>query len=98
MAVLTLSAVLLSTVAIPACAQTPAPASPAVPVEVQTVTTAPVIDSLRAVGSLRADQSIIVRPEVAGVVVKIGFSESMPVTRGQLLFKLDDSIARAEVQ
>jgi membrane fusion protein (multidrug efflux system) len=76
-----------------------APAGPqAIPVEVQTVGTAPIVDTLRAVGTLRADQSIIVRSEVPGVIVKIGFVESLPVTRGQVLIKLDDTIARAEVQ
>jgi membrane fusion protein (multidrug efflux system) len=88
--------VLLATASI-AVAQNP-PANPAVPVEAQAVGTAPIVDALHAVGSLRADQSIIVRPEVAGVIVKMGFTESTPVTRGQLLIKLDDTIARAEVQ
>jgi len=78
-------------------AQAPA-GSHAIPVEVQTVGTSPVVDTLRAIGTLRADQSIIVRPEVPGVIVKIGFEESTPVTRGQVLIKLDDTIARAEVQ
>jgi membrane fusion protein (multidrug efflux system) len=70
----------------------------AIPVEVQTVGTAPIVDTLRAIGTLRADQSIIVRSEVPGVIVKMGFTESLPVTRGQVLIKLDDTIARAEVQ
>lgn len=73
-------------------------AAPAIPVEVQVVGTAPIVDVVHAVGSLRADQSIIVRPEVPGVVVKLGFADSTQVTRGQLLVKLDDTIARAELQ
>ncbi len=78
-------------------AQTPA-GPQATPVEVQKVGIAPIVDALRAIGTLRADQSIIVRSEVPGVIVKMGFVESMPVMRGQLLIKLDDTIARAEVQ
>src|SRR4051812_2045053 len=92
-----LAALSLLTAASAARAQ--APAGPlATPVEVQTVGVAPIVDALRAIGTLRADQSIIVRSEVPGVIVKIGFVESLSVTRGQLLIKLDDTIARAEVQ
>lgn len=95
-------AVALATLSLLTAASEPraqAPAGPqAIPVEVQLVALAPVVDTLRAIGTLRAEQSIILRPEVPGVIVKIGFVESAPVTRGQVLVKLDDTIARAEVQ
>ncbi len=50
-----------------------------------------------AVGSLRADESVVVRPEVAGRVAKIHFAEGSHVNAGQALFELDDSQASAAV-
>jgi membrane fusion protein (multidrug efflux system) len=40
---------------------------------------------------------VIVRPEIAGRVVEIGFQEGQPVKQGDLLIRLDDSLNRAEV-
>lgn len=51
---------------------------------------------IAAVGSLRSDESVMLRPEVAGRIQAIEFREGQPVERGQVLFKLDDSVARAE--
>ncbi|MEQ1439949.1 efflux RND transporter periplasmic adaptor subunit [Fontimonas sp. SYSU GA230001] len=69
----------------------------AVPVEVQRVAPGAVREELTAVGSLRADESVVVRPEIAGRIVRIGFTEGQAVARGQLLFELDDAVQRAEV-
>jgi len=91
------SALFLLTAFIPV-AQAQRPAQTSIPVEAEIVGTQPIVDTIRAIGTLRADQSIIVRSEVPGIVVKIGFSESTPVTKGQLLIKLDDTITRAELQ
>ena len=74
------------------------PAQQPIPVEARTVGTAPIVDSVRAVGTLRAEQSIIVRPEVPGVITKINFAESTRVKAGHPLFTLDQTMARAEVQ
>jgi membrane fusion protein (multidrug efflux system) len=52
---------------------------------------------LNAVGSLRSDESTLISTEVAGRVVEIGFREGQPVTRGQLLIRLDDDVAQAEL-
>lgn len=67
------------------------------PVEVQAVTTEALARELSAVGSLQSDEAVIVRPEIAGRVVRIGFDEGRPVASDQLLFALDDSVQRAEV-
>ena len=48
-------------------------------------------------GSLRSDESTLISTEVAGRVVEIGFREGQPVTRGQLLIRLDDDVAQAEL-
>lgn len=50
-----------------------------------------------AVGSLKANESVIVRPEIAGRISRIGFEEGQRVTRGVALFELDDSVFLAEV-
>jgi membrane fusion protein, multidrug efflux system len=49
------------------------------------------------VGSLRSDESITVRPEVAGRISEILFKEGQRVARGATLVRLDPSINRAEV-
>lgn len=64
---------------------------------VETITLAPrVLDGgVSAVGSLRADEQVVVRPEVAGRIARIHFSEGGMVRAGQPLFSLDASLARA---
>ncbi|MBP6534641.1 MAG: efflux RND transporter periplasmic adaptor subunit, partial [Arenimonas sp.] len=54
-------------------------------------------DSLNAVGSLRAIESVVVRPEVAGKLVRVQIAEGQRVAAGALLFALDADIAQAEV-
>ena len=50
-----------------------------------------------AVGSLRADESVVVRPEISGRIVDIGFREGERVRQNDRLFALDDSIYAAEL-
>ncbi len=54
--------------------------------------------SITAVGSLRSDESITVRPETAGRVAVIGFQEGQRVPKGATLVRLDPAINQAEVQ
>jgi membrane fusion protein (multidrug efflux system) len=54
--------------------------------------------SITAVGSLRSDESVIVRPEIAGRIVGIDFTEGQGVARGQTLIRLDSSVVQAEVE
>ena len=67
-------------------------------VEAAKVATAPLSKAITAVGSLRSDESITVRPEVAGRVAFIGFEEGQRVPRGATLVRLDPAINQAEVQ
>jgi membrane fusion protein (multidrug efflux system) len=81
-----------------AAAGAPARGNGGVPaVEVVRVATARIQDDAQAVGSLRSRQSVTLRPEVAGRVVKIGFEDGARVRRGQLLVQLDDVLPRAEL-
>ncbi|MBB5015467.1 efflux RND transporter periplasmic adaptor subunit [Rehaibacterium terrae] len=54
-------------------------------------------DTLTTVGTLRADESVVLRPEVAGRIEKIHFSDGDRVKAGALLFSLDAALLRAEV-
>lgn len=73
------------------------PAS-AVAVEAVRVATAAMPQTITAVGSLRSDESITVRPEVAGRISAILFSEGQRVGKGTTLVKLDPSINEADVR
>lgn len=65
------------------------------PVEAVTVQPQPLSGGLQTVGSLRADESVVVRPEVGGRIERIHFEEGGRVEAGQPLFTLDASVARA---
>lgn len=73
------------------------PSGPA-PVEAGTARALRIVDDAQAVGSLRAVQSVMVRPEVSGRVASIGFQEGQRVRRGQLLVQLDDSVPAAQLK
>jgi membrane fusion protein (multidrug efflux system) len=76
----------------------PAAANMAVPVETAPVQVGPIQRRLTAVGSLRSNESVILRPEVAGRIADIRFNEGEEVTEGQALVVLDNSIYRAELE
>ena len=67
-------------------------------VEVGKVEVVRIEDDAQAVGSLRAAQTVIVRPEVSGRVARIGFADGAPVRRGQLLVQLDDTLQAAQLK
>ena len=67
------------------------------PVETVTVQPQALVAGLQTVGSLRADESVVVRPEVAGRIVRIHFTEGGRVIAGQPLFTLDSSLAQASL-
>ncbi|MGE0667580.1 MAG: efflux RND transporter periplasmic adaptor subunit [Sphingomonadales bacterium] len=69
----------------------------AVIVEAAQVRVQPVQQEVSAIGTLRSEDSIVMRPEIAGVVTSIGFKEGQPVHKGQLLVALDGSIYEAEL-
>src|SRR4029450_10503526 len=69
-----------------------------VTVEAVKVSVAPMPQTITAVGSLRSDESITVRPEVAGRISAILFQEGQRVAKDATLVRLDPSINQAEVQ
>jgi len=70
----------------------------AVAVEVAKVSIVPLQEDLRATGTLQSNHAIMLRPEVAGRITRINFTDGQRVSKGQLLLAFDSSVARAEVQ
>ena len=86
-----------STPAAAAVAAKPAAAPQGVVVEAAKVAVVKLPQALTAVGSLRSDETVILRPEVAGRVSQISFREGERVTKGQVLVRLDDSVQQADL-
>jgi membrane fusion protein (multidrug efflux system) len=72
-------------------------AGAATPVEIVVVTPVTVQEDLQAVGSLRSNESVVLRPEVSGRIATIGFRDGQVVKKGQLLVGLDATLNEAEV-
>src|SRR6185295_6625944 len=64
---------------------------PATPVKAVAAKLAPAVDEAGAVGTLRADEGVTIRPEIAGRVAEIRFGEGQAVARGALLVRLDQA-------
>jgi membrane fusion protein, multidrug efflux system len=73
------------------------PAGFAMPVEAAPVRVGPSQRQILAVGSLRSNESVTLRPELAGRIAQINFIEGQKVRKGQLLIQLDASVPRAEL-
>lgn len=67
-------------------------------VEVARAAAVAMADEVQAVGTLRANESVVVRPEIAGRIVSIGFSDGDRVSRGALLVSLDASVLAAQAE
>ncbi|MCA3055099.1 MAG: efflux RND transporter periplasmic adaptor subunit [Rhodocyclaceae bacterium] len=76
----------------------PAIAAPPIPVDASRVKPTALAKVITTVGSLRSDETVIVRPEVSGRIAEIGFREGQQVAKGTTLIRLDQSIQRAEMQ
>jgi multidrug efflux pump subunit AcrA (membrane-fusion protein) len=74
-----------------------APGGPA-GVEVAKVEKTTLQDDAQSVGSLRSRRTVMLRPEVAGRISQLGFSDGARIRKGQLLVQLDDVLQKAEVQ
>ncbi len=70
---------------------------PAAAVEAVTVAASTLRDDVELVGQLEADESVVLRPEVDGVVDAIAFVEGQEVAAGELLVRLRDDEQRAAV-
>lgn len=69
-----------------------------VPVEVGRIEVMTVNEEVEALGTLAADESVVIAPEIAGRVVSLGFKEGERVQKGQPLVRLDTAILDAEVK
>lgn len=67
------------------------------PVEVAKAEAGSLGRAVESVGTLRSNESVIIRPEVAGRVTRILFEEGRPVAAGQPLLDLDSSTNEAEL-
>ena len=70
----------------------------AVPVEVTKIERGTVNEEVEALGTLAADESVVIAPEIAGRVTALGFKEGERVEKGQVLVKLDTAILDAELK
>ncbi len=68
-----------------------------VTVEVAQARKAKAANDIRAIGSLQSDESVKLAPEIAGRISEIVFAEGRPVKQGDIIIKLDDALARAEL-
>jgi membrane fusion protein, multidrug efflux system len=79
----------------------PCPAQPPsgmqMPVRVVRTDAQTVEDAATAVGTLVANESVMLRPEIDGRVLDLNFKEGQRVQRGQVLVRLDDAEARARL-
>ena len=67
-------------------------------VEVARVVRADLTDAARAVGGLRSRRGVMLRPEVAGRITRLNFTDGQRVRQGQLLVQFDDQLQQAQVQ
>lgn len=75
----------------------PAQAKPqGLPVETVQTTTALIRNELTATGTLYANESVVITAEIAGKVTQLSFDDVEPVTAGQVLLQLDQSVLSAE--
>jgi membrane fusion protein (multidrug efflux system) len=70
---------------------------PFIPVNMMKVTASPVSSTVNAVGALIAEDSVVLRPEIDGRIVKLLFKEGQPVKQGAVLVVLDSADQRARV-
>ena len=70
----------------------------ALPVDAAATRKDTVLRTVEAVGTLVANEQVTIRPEIAGIVTLINFTEGQEVERDTILFALDDTILQAELE
>lgn len=75
-----------------------APASFPTAVEVAKVVASDFSDDVAAVGTLKSNESVVLRPEVSGRVASIGFKDGAIVAKGAVLVVFDAAIQDAELE
>jgi membrane fusion protein (multidrug efflux system) len=68
---------------------------PGMPVEAVQVETGLIERTIEAVGTFESNQSVIIRPEIAGRISQIHFAEGTKVEKDDLLLSISDSTPRA---
>ncbi|MEL0082581.1 MAG: efflux RND transporter periplasmic adaptor subunit [Gammaproteobacteria bacterium] len=95
-------ALLLAALLLNSCGQqeqvAPTPGSRPMPVALQPAQTETVIERVPAVGSLMANESVVVRAEIPGLIESIGFDEGSEVEAGAALVQLNADEQRALVE
>ena len=69
-----------------------------VAVEVVAARAGVVQEEVQAVGTLRANESVMIRPEIAGRIARLGFSDGEVIKAGKVLVELDTSVPAAEFE
>ncbi|MBY0505958.1 MAG: efflux RND transporter periplasmic adaptor subunit [Bryobacteraceae bacterium] len=77
------------------------PRPPVAPVVIGQASTATIPIEVSVVGTTEASETVQVKPQVAGQIVRVAFTEGQVVAKGALLFQIDDrpyqqSLAQAE--
>lgn len=90
----------LALLAVPAASLSAAeqPAPQGLPAEVIQVEPRVLERTLEAVGSLRANEAVTIRPEQTGLIEAIHFQEGQTVKQGDRLFSLEASTYRAQLE
>ncbi|RZI43289.1 efflux RND transporter periplasmic adaptor subunit [Herbaspirillum sp. HC18] len=88
------------TASAPVDAKSAPAAKPSAPVavDVAKVVAVKLVDDINAVGSIRSNESVVIRPEVSGRIVKLNFADGQQVRKGHLLVGFDATVNQAEVQ
>ena len=68
----------------------------AIPVELAPVLVGSVDEAATAVGTLEANEAVIIRPEISGIVTGVRFVDGQVVTQGMVLIELDDAELQAQ--
>ena len=90
-------AALLAALILPGVATLAQPGPMALPVKAAPVIQDMIIAEITALGTLRSDEAIIVRPEIAGRVQTIHFQEGQLVNKNDPLFTLDPAEYKAQL-
>jgi len=77
--------------------ETAGQAAAPVPVEAAPVRIDTVLRQIRAVGTLRSNESVLIASEVSGRILEIAGVEGQAVVRGRVILRLDPAIYEAEL-
>ena len=88
----------LGTLLLAGPAQAQAGAAQPTPVRTYTIVAGGGEARIDAVGSLLADEAVVLRPEIAGRIVALDFTEGARVAKGHVLARIDDATHQAQLR